>query len=211
MITSNLPLLSEILRPKNLGELNLPDSLVNSLTRQAESGTIMNMIFYGSPGIGKTSAAKILIKDLDADVKEINGSINNGDKSLVKQIEAFSSSVSLLGRPKICFIDEADYLPKAVQEPLRYIIENVSGNTRFILTANNIEKLSPAIKSRCLPICFDVSRKDAGQVIDKMVGRYEEKLASLGVNPDPVRVREIVSIYFPDLRNISNHFQIEFS
>ena len=46
-------------------------------------------------------------------------------------------------------------------------------------------------------------------MIDRMVSRYERALAALGYSFDQRRVREIVSIYFPDLRSIANQFQME--
>lgn len=211
MKNSNSQLLSEILRPQSLGELNLPDTILNSLQRQITSGQVMNMLFYGSPGIGKTSAARIILKELEAEVYELNGSFNDGDKTMVRNIEAFSHTVSITGQPKICFIDEADFMSRGVQDSLRYVIEKVSNNARFLLTANDVSRLTSAIKSRCVPVCFDVQRKDARSVIDKMVKRYSVKLSELEIEYDPDRLNEIVSIYYPDLRMISNVFQMEFS
>jgi DNA polymerase III delta prime subunit len=208
-VTCFKPLLSEVLRPQALADINLPDHLIASLERMVQSGSMMNLLFYGKPGIGKTSAARILLRELDVDVLELNGSFNNGDKTMVKRIENFASTVSLLGKPKVVFIDEADQMSKDVQASLRYPIEQMSGHTRFLMTANEVEKLTPAIRSRCLPICFDVSVLDAPAVVERMVGRYEEKLTENGYSPDPNRLREIVSVYFPDLRTVANQFQLE--
>lgn len=202
-------LLSEKLRPLSLADLNLPENISNSLQRMVRSGSTMNLLFYGKPGIGKTSAARILIKELGADVYELNGSFNNGDKTMVKVIESFASTVSMMEGPKICFIDEADHMSKDVQASLRYVIERVSGNTRFLLTANDIGKLSPAMKSRCLPVCFDVPPHQIRDVVDRMTLRYEQRLDELGYRADTKRIRDIVAYYFPDLRMIANMFQME--
>jgi len=171
----------------------------------------MNMLFYGEPGIGKTSAARILIKNMVADNYEINGSFNNGDKTMLKGIEYFATSASILGGPKICFIDEADYMSKDAQASLRNLIETVSQNTRFILTANDIGRLSPAIRYRCHPICFDVRPNDKKGVVEKMIKRYINKFNEMRIDVDPIRLAEIVGIYFPDLRSISNQFELEFA
>ena len=204
----NTQLLSELLRPRSIAELNLPSDISNSLQRMESSGSVMNLLFYGEPGIGKTSAARILTEK--ADVYEINGSFNNGDKTMLKEIERFASCVSLWGQQKVCFIDEADYLTKEVQAGLRYTIEKFSASTRFILTANDFKKVTPALKSRCVPICFDVLPKDRAVVVEKMVARYEQRLTEFGYEYDPNRLREIVGIYFPDLRNIANQLQLSF-
>ena len=208
---SNLnPLLSETLRPQALADLNLPGSLLASLERMVARRSPLNLLFYGKPGIGKTSAARILLRDLDADVYELNGSFNKGDKSMLKGIEGFASTVSLMGKPKICFIDESDHMTKEVQASLRYMIENTSNTTRYLLTANDVEKLTPAMRSRCTSICFDVFPTDVPEVVDRMVARYSQILINLGYSPDPQRLREIVGVYFPDLRNIANRLELEF-
>lgn len=210
LIETNTLLLSEFFRPQSLEELNLPDSTIYNLQRQINSGQVMNMLFYGSPGIGKTSAVRIILKELGADPYELNGSFNDGEKTMVRNIETFTHTVSLTGQPKICFIDEADFMTRGVQDSLRYVIEEVSNNARFLLTANDLNRLTPAIRSRCLPVCFDVQRKDIGVVIDKMVQRYSNKLSEMEIDYDPVRLKDIVGIYYPDLRMISNVFQMEF-
>jgi replication factor C small subunit len=205
----NNDLLSEILRPQTLADLNLPGRTLASLSRMVQSGQVMNMLFYGSPGIGKTSAARILIRELGADVYELNGSFNKGDKTMVAGIESFASTLSLVEGPKVCFIDEADAMSKDVQASLRNVIERVSGNARFLLTANDDKKLTPAMKSRCLPICFDVPPSQIRNIVDRLTARYEHRLRELGYKVDERRVREIVACYFPDLRTIANMFQME--
>ena len=200
-------LVSELLRPRSIAELNLPPDISDSLERMEKSGSVMNLLFYGEPGIGKTSAARILIEN--ACSFEINGAFSNGDKTTLRMIENFGSTVSMFGNQKVCFIDEADYLTKEVQAGLRYTIEKYA-HTRFILTANEIKRISPAILSRCAPICFDVLPKDKPVVLERMIARYEQRLTELGYNYDPVRLRQIVGIYFPDLRSIANQLQLSF-
>lgn len=201
-------LLNEKLRPKALRDLNLPEGVIARFETMRRSGFPMNLIFYGKPGIGKTSAARLLLQNVD--FMELNGSHNKGDKSFVNQIENFSSTVSFLGQSKVVFIDEADFMPKSVQDGLRYVIENCSGYTRFIMTANDYSKLTPAIRSRCVGINFDVAPKDRLQVVERMGTRYQKQLQELGVKFEPSRLNEIVAIYFPDLRAIANQIELEF-
>jgi DNA polymerase III delta prime subunit len=204
----NNQLLSELLRPQSLDDINLPIDLLNSLKRMECSGFPMNLTFYGKPGIGKTSAARILVRN--SDVYELNGSFNCGDKAMVKDIERFGSTMSLANLPKVVFIDEADFMPATVQDALRHTIEKFTKGTRFILTANDISKIKSPIQSRCTPICFDVPIKHQAEVVERMCQRYEIRLTELGVNFHPQRLREIAGLYFPDLRDIANHFQLEF-
>jgi DNA polymerase III delta prime subunit len=203
------PLLSEILRPQTLADLVLQENIRRLLERVVESRSIQNLLFYGKPGIGKTSACRILLRELNAQCYEINGSFNHGDKSMLRHIEGFAYTCSLHGGPKICFIDEADHMSKDIQGSLRYIIERASDNTRFLLTANEIKRLTPAIISRCHPICFDVSQTRAREVVETVIGRYEQKLKENGYSYDPKRLREIVCAYFPDLRRVANQLEWE--
>jgi DNA polymerase III delta prime subunit len=205
-------LLSEVLRPTSLSQLNLPSDLTRSLDRLMKTGSFMNLLFYGEPGIGKTSAARIILKEIEADYLELNGSFNSGDKTMLKDIEKFAGAFSLFQKPKIVFIDEADYLSPVVQSALRYIVEDVSRrtSTRFLMTANNVKKMSSAIRSRFVSIGFDVSPSERAGVVVDLVERYTERLTELGCIFDPVRLNQVVSVNFPDLRSIANAFQIEF-
>mgnify|MGYP001216153209 CR=1 FL=1 len=202
-------LLSKKLRPSTLADITLPSEYISSFERMLQNGRLLNMVFYGKPGIGKTSAARILLRELDADVYELNGSLNSGEKTMVKSIENFAHTVSLRGRPKVCFIDEADQMPASNQDAIRYTIENTSGNTRFLMTANDITKLTRAIKSRCLPICFDLKPLEAAAFVDELSDRYDVKLRSLGLSLDLQRIREIVGLSFPDMRMIANRLELE--
>jgi replication factor C subunit 3/5 len=203
------PLLSEQLRPSKLCDITLPSATIRSLERMVQNGKILNMVFYGKPGIGKTSAARILLRELDADVYELNGSFNSGEKTMVKSIENFAHTVSLRGRPKICFIDEADQMSVSAQDAIRYTIENTSANTRFLLTANDITRLTKAIKSRCLPVCFDLKPLESAVLVEELTKRYDTKLKSLGVKMETQRIREIVGLSFPDMRMIANRLELE--
>ncbi len=129
---------------------------------------------------------------------------------MVKDIERFASAMSLENKPKVVFIDEADFMPASVQDALRHTIEKFSKGTRFILTANDISKVKSPIQSRCTPICFDVPFKNRVEVLERMCQRYEIRLTELGVNFNQQRLSEITALYFPDLRNIANRFQLEF-
>jgi replication factor C subunit 3/5 len=205
------PLFSELLRPLQLGDLTLPQRDIDRLQRMLDEGTIMNMLFYGSPGLGKTSAANILIKNGNFSKMEINGSSETGIDFVRTKIEGFAYSGSVMLRPKICFIDEADYLSKNAQAALRRVIEKSSRNCRFLLSANDIDKMVPAIRSRLKEICFDVGFADRVQVQARLIERYKAKLVELGVKHDDKRLIEIIGIYYPDLRAIANQIEFEFS
>lgn len=208
MTNSYMPL-SEKLRPKSIDDLNMRPNVSSMIEQMIQNGSISNLLFYGKPGTGKTTAARLIAQKIDADCYELNGSFNDGDKTLVKNIENFGTSLSMFGKPKICFIDEADYLSNNVQASLRKIIEYVSSNCRFIFTANDINRLSDAIQSRFICINFDQMLFDHASIISQMINKYETMLPLCGYKFDREIVSKCVRLYYPDFRAVANRFEIE--
>jgi replication-associated recombination protein RarA len=202
------PIFSEVMRPTEFADLIQPSTMVQRLERMAEQRTPMNMLFYGQPGVGKTTAARILLNKLEVCCYEINGSMETGIEHVRKNIEVYCSSMSLLSAMKLCFIDECEYLSINAQASLRGLIEKYD-HVRFLLTANDIKKMHPALRSRCLPICFDVGPIEAPEVIARLMPRYQEKLRQLGCEIDAQRLHEILCTSFPDLRAVANRLEFE--
>ena len=111
--------LCEELRPTRLSDLIQPKAIVHRLERMARTGKLQNMLFHGEPRVGKTSAARILIKRTDAEPYELNGSLNAGIDTLRNEFENWASTCSLSGKRKVCFIDECEYLSRNSQAALR--------------------------------------------------------------------------------------------
>lgn len=202
--------LSELLRPQRLGELTLPQRHREALTRMISEGRMMNLLFHGRPGSGKTTAARLIISELGSDSIEVNGASLVSVEAVRARIEGFVSTVSFSGGTKICFIDEADSMSKAADAALRILIEKAAAHCRFLVVANSIVKLSPGIKSRLTEICFDISPSQRAAVCTQWLPVYEAKLSAFGIQYDKTRLRGIVAIYFPDLRAINNRVEFEF-
>ena len=122
-----------------------------------KEGSIPNLLFTGPAGTGKTTAAKMLINELQLhpyDVLEINASNEAKVEFMRDKIVGFASTRPF-GKLKVVLLDEADYLSPTSQAVLRGVIEQYHENTRFILTGNYPHKIIPALHSRCNSIHID--------------------------------------------------------
>ena len=118
-----------------------------------------HMLFYGAPGVGKTSAAVALARDLFGPLLaghflELNASNDRGIETIRGPVLTFSRTAGPLHNQKIILLDEADFLTADAQAALRRIMEIWGHRVRFIFTANNLSKIDPAIRSRCVELYF---------------------------------------------------------
>ena len=207
--TTHLPL-SELLRPKTFADMALPRKLRQHLQAMVDENNLMNMIFYGSPGTGKTTAARILAGGQSLSVMVINGTEESGVDLVRRRIASFARTVSLdLAPCKLCVIDEADQLSESAQEVLRGLIESTYSNCRFIFTANDITKIHRAIQSRLMAISFDVASADQEEVLCDYTEALLDHLRQQKHSFEEAKIRQLVSLRFPDFRAIANRVEYE--
>jgi replication factor C small subunit len=209
-IPENTMPLSERLRPQTFGDLTLPAREIDRFQRMSDTKNLMNMLFYGSPGMGKTSAARIFLRSTDPmDTLRMDGSSQTSVHDVRNVIDRFSSTMSWTGGLKLCFIDEADFLSQSAQASLRGIIEN-RANCRFIMAVNDLSKIMPAIRSRMICIRFNISKADRPGILKRIENRLVVRLTELGVPFDRERLNAIVATFFPDFRQIVSRLEYEF-
>ena len=112
------------------------------------------LLLVGPSGTGKTSSARVLGMHIlgdsyDGDFYECNASDDRGIEFVRGFLKQAASTASYSGERKVILLDEADGLTGPAQDAARQIIENHASNCLFILTANDVSKIRPAIKSRC--------------------------------------------------------------
>ena len=159
-----------------------------------------HLLFYGTAGTGKTTLAKIIAQNVDADVMYINASDENNIETVRTKIKNFASTVGFR-RWKICILDEADYMTPNGQAALRNLMETFSKTTRFILTCNYVEKIIDPIQSRCQ--VFAIHPPSKADVAKRMASI----LAELGVQYDKKDLVPIINSGYPDIRRILNSCQ----
>ena len=195
----------EAYRPTKLADMVLSDTLRAFIEECRRKQEIPNMLLVGNAGTGKTTLAKIIVNEiLDAQYLYINASEKNGIDEVRTSILTFAQTKSIDGKLKVIFLDEFDNFTDAGQRALRNVMEEYSGNTRFILTGNYLHRIIQPIQSRC-QVFTDFTppiREYAKRII------YILQQESVIVAADQVgRVKEVIRYYYPDLRRIINYIQ----
>ena len=195
-------------RPKTIDDCILPSSLKTLFKSFIDKGELSNLLFSGTPGIGKTTVAKALCDQLNCDWIMINGSEEGGIDVLRDKIKNFASTVSLSGGKKVVILDEADYLnPQSTQPALRGFIEEFHKNCRFILTCNFKNRIIEPLHSRFSNIEFKINPKDKPKLASKLFERSIHILKENNVDYNDKVLAQLVKKHFPDFRKVINELQ----
>jgi len=177
------------------------ENLKETISKYIEQNDIQNLIFYGPAGTGKTTLAKLLVKNINCDFIYINASDERGIETIRDKVSGFASTMSF--KPlKVVILDEADFLTIQAQASLRNVIETFSKSTRFILTCNYIERIIDPLQSRCQTLkIIPPSKADVARHLCKVLGQEN-------VNYDTDSVVNIVKKQYPDVRKMLNICQM---
>lgn len=199
--------LSETYRPKTVDECVLPSSTKEMVKGLIKEGNLPSLLFLGGAGVGKTTLARAIANELNADVLFINASMTNGVDNIRTTVMQFASTVSLTSSKKITILDESDGLSITSQQALRGFIEEFGKNHSIIFTANFGNKIIDPIKSRCKIVDFKISAKEKPGIAAKFIKRIFTILTKEGIEYDQDAVAALVMKKFPDFRSILNEIQ----
>jgi replication factor C small subunit len=191
-------------RPKTIDEVIVPKSRRNWLKNLSQKQGGLSMLFWGRAGCGKTTVAKLINP---SNTLFINCSTNNSIDTIRWIEETFDCGMVVGGR-RVLLLDEADNLTTDAQAALRGVAEELSPYNDFILTANDPNKLTEAIRSRFLPVDFDFDESE--ELIDYICARMHQIAFLEGyAEVDSRLIRDIVEKRFPDIRRITKTLQLE--
>ena len=198
-------------RPKTIQDCILPDQQKKTFLEFLKKKEIPNMLLSGTAGTGKTTVARALCDELNADYIIINGSDEGRHiDTLRNKIKNFASTVSFNAesKHKVVIIDEADYMnAESVQPALRNFIETFFENCRFIMTCNYPYKFIEPIRSRLTQVDFKIINGQKVKVAQKLLKRLGDILDENKVPYDKKVLAELIQKYFPDFRKTINELQ----
>lgn len=193
--------------PKTLDDYVLNPDLKEYFKAIIEKNAPQNCLFAGIQGSGKTTLAKILARQLNAETMFIKCATDGTLDVLRTKISEFCNAMSIEGRPKIIILDELDSASSSgvnnFQLALRTLIESAQSDTRFLCTCNNIAKIVPAVLSRCplIPLKFD--KKDLLYRVKFILDSEQIKYTKESLK---AFIEESFK-YYPDCRRIVNYLQ----
>ncbi len=189
-------------RPKSFEEVILSDEMRRKLSRIVNQKGGISMLFWGRPGCGKTTVAKLINRD---NTVLINCSTNNSIDT-IRWIESNFRTRTLSGQRRLLLLDEADNLSADAQAAIRGVSEALSEYNDFVLTANDPNKLTEAVRSRFLPVEFNLDLEETRLLVRS---RLCEIATIEGFTNVEDSVIERAIKFYPDLRRMTKALQFE--
>jgi len=198
---------TEEFAPKTMDDMVLTDELRSYFKNLVASKSKFNILLAGSPGIGKTTIAKLIAKELDASILFIPCGVEGTVATAQGKLKMFCESMSIEGKPKLVILDELDSASgtqdNSFQKTLRNIVSE-SPDTMFIGTCNYVEKVIDPIRSRLGVVNLSFTKKD-------LLVRIKHILDSKGIKYTKSSIVSFIETAiknnYPDIRQIVSILQ----
>ncbi len=171
--------------------------------------TLPNLLLHSNkPGVGKSSIAKILTKELNYEKNYINASVDGGIETIRTNIIPFSQKATQMGKKgKIVILEEGDRTSFDFQKALLEIADSKS-NTKYIITCNHLTKLDSALQDRFQVFNFDyTSAEDKAYMVPRIKERLEYILQQEQIEYSSEMLDALIEVKFPSIRNMIKTLQ----
>ena len=187
-------------RPDTLDNYIGNEHLKSKVEHYLETGDLPHLLLFGKAGTGKTTLAKILVKNIECDYLYINASDENNVDTVRNKVKQFASTVGFKDM-KVIILDECDYITPNAQAALRNLMETFSKHCRFILTCNFVERIIDPIQSRCQS--FQIVPPSRNEVAKHL----HNILLQENIMDTPEDIKILVEMGYPDIRRVINSAQ----
>ncbi len=201
-VLSQLPWIEKY-RPLNFSDVIDHDDKICTLKNLIAQNQLTHLLFYGPPGTGKTSLILALAREMYGvsfrkHILEINASSDRGIDTIRVSVVQFITSRT--ERVKLVLLDEADALTPEAQGALKSIMEKYATYCRFCLICNDVNKISPALQSRCVKMVFSCLTPESTRT------KVTDIITKEGINIDDTGITALVELE-RDFRQLLNVLQ----
>lgn len=169
---------TEKYRPQTFAEIKGQKEIVEKVAAFVRTKSMPHLLFAGPAGVGKTTLALVIAKELYGEhwrenVLELNASDERGIDIVRVKVKDFARTKALGDIPfKIIYLDESDALTREAQQALRRTMENYTKTCRFLLSCNFSSKILDPLQSRCAIFRFKpLSEEEIFSLIEQIARR----------------------------------------
>ncbi|MFH1400096.1 MAG: replication factor C small subunit [Nanoarchaeota archaeon] len=206
-MTNDSAIWTEKYRPHQFSDMKGQKEIVRKAKAFVSNKNMPHLLFSGPAGIGKTTLALIIARQLfketwHANLLELNASDERGIDVIRVKVKDFARTKSLGDVPfKIIYLDECDALTKEAQQALRRTMENYTTTCRFILSCNYASKIIDPIQSRCTVFRFKPL------AADEMIDIIEHIIKTEKIHIDKAAKEALIEVCDGDVRRMENVLQ----